>query len=386
MTTETSVSLPRYVRYREWDNVFIFEPPKKAAALGVTRFKRSRDVNEIIEFANKANPLIDEWRKSRDEAKAHIKDGRVGHLINQYLNSTDYAALASVTKEGYKNYLMRWQHCRIGGVEFHNAKLDYLTPPLAQRLYEQQLKATGSVEQCGAVCRILSICYNWGIRHGYVTINPWRYVKKQRLKPRKVMWERENVLAFLNTAFSEWKWRNAGILVYCLYEWGQRVGDICRLHWDQVDMTKRSVTIVQSKRGAKVVLPISDGLHAILQQQWKQFPCRHLVAPRMRRVNSDWVGYSPITLSLVFNDIKEAAKLPAELQMRDLRRTAITETIENGADLLTVMMLSGHRAASSVTPYFVHTLKGSTKAQEIRQFPAQLLESNVLEVPRYGKT
>jgi site-specific recombinase XerD len=89
---------------------------------------------------------------------------------------------------------------------------------------------------------------------------------------------------------------------------------------------------------------------------------------------------------MVFNDIKEAAKLPAELQMRDLRRTAITETIENGADLLTVMMLSGHRAASSVTPYFVHTLKGSTKAQEIRQFPAQLLESNVLEVPRYGKT
>jgi hypothetical protein len=95
VTTETSMPLPRYVRYREWDNVFIFEPPKKAAALGVTKFKRSRDVNEIIEFANKANPRIDEWRKSRDEAKAHIKDGRVGHLINQYLNSTDYAALSA---------------------------------------------------------------------------------------------------------------------------------------------------------------------------------------------------------------------------------------------------------------------------------------------------
>jgi len=198
------------------------------------------------------------------------------------------------------------------------------------------------------------------------------------------MWERKHVMAFLNTAFSKWEWRNAGILFYCLYEWGQRVSDILKLKWPQIDLKDRMVTITQSKRGATVKLPISDGLHSVLQQQWTDFPCRHLVAPRMRRVDSEWKAYDVLTINALFHKIAEAAKLPKHLQLRDLRRTAITETIENGADMLTVMMLSGHRSVASVSPYFVHTLKGSTKAQEIRQFPSQLIGETKLDVPRFG--
>jgi integrase len=80
-----------------------------------------------------------------------------------------------------------------------------------------------------------------------------------------------------------------------------------------------------------------------------------------------------------FREICEVAGIPQELQLRDLRRTAITEVIENGGDLLTVMMMSGHQNAASVSPYFVHTLKGSTKAQQIREFPSSLINPNLLK-------
>jgi site-specific recombinase XerD len=98
----------------------------------------------------------------------------------------------------------------------------------------------------------------------------------------------------------------------------------------------------------------------------------------MVRRQGKWTPYSIATLNNHVIDIMAEAKLDKELQLRDLRRTAITETIENGGDLLTVMQMSGHQHAASVTPYFVHTRRGAAKAQEIRQFPQHLMNQPVL--------
>jgi integrase len=203
-------------------------------------------------------------------------------------------------------------------------------------------------------------------------------VRKQTVKKRKVMWERTNVLAFLNAAFSRWQWRNAGLVFYMIYEWGQRVSDILKLKWENIDFDTNTVTITQSKRGATVKLPISPGLATMLQQQKKDFVLSDYVAPQMVRRQGKFVPYSISTINSYATDIMQEAKLDRMLQLRDLRRTAITETIENGGDLLTVMQMSGHQHAASVTPYFVHTRKGAAKAQEIRQFPQQLIEQQTM--------
>jgi integrase len=374
--------LPAYVRYTS--NGYYYCPPEDAVHAGVVKRKWSKELDKVLKAAEAGSIRMAEWRKARAEARAVRKDGRVGGLVSNYLHSLDYAALTSRSKMDYKTGLMAWAKKRIGGVELHNAKIEHLSAPMCQRIYEQAVKETGSLESVYKTVAYYRIAFNWGIRHGYCTFNPFTYVKVKRGKTRKEMWERKHVMAFLNTAFSKWEWRNAGILFYCLYEWGQRVSDILNLKWSQVDLKERMVIITQSKRGATVKLPISDGLHSVLQQQWNDFPCRHLVAPRMRRVGSEWVAYNVLSINAIYHDIAEAAKLPKQLQLRDLRRTAITETIENGADMLTVMMLSGHRSVASVSPYFVHTLKGATKAQEIRQFPDQLIEDVTLDVPRLG--
>lgn len=141
-------------------------------------------------------------------------------------------------------------------------------------------------------------------------------------------------------------------------------------------MEGRYVTIKQQKRGSIVKLPMSNGLYNIFAQQKKEFFRQQWVAPQLQRRDGKWVPYTVTLVNDYFDKIKKEAGLSSDLQLRDLRRTAITETIENGADALQVMMLSGHNSTSSLMPYFVHTLKGAQKAQEIREFPDQLIEFN----------
>jgi len=49
-----------------------------------------------------------------------------------------------------------------------------------------------------------------------------------------------------------------------------------------------------------------------------------------------------------------------------LRRTAITEMIEAGADLAGIMQVSGHNSPQSVKPYMVNTFSGASRVLEAR--------------------
>jgi integrase len=46
----------------------------------------------------------------------------------------------------------------------------------------------------------------------------------------------------------------------------------------------------------------------------------------------------------------------------DMRRTKITEMVENGVDITQIMAVSGHQNIQSVTPYLKHTLKSAKSA------------------------
>jgi hypothetical protein len=51
----------------------------------------------------------------------------------------------------------------------------------------------------------------------------------------------------------------------------------------------------------------------------------------------------------------------------DLRRTAITQMVEKGVDVVGIMQVSGHSTPQSVAPYLVNTLAGATEALSNRE-------------------
>ena len=50
----------------------------------------------------------------------------------------------------------------------------------------------------------------------------------------------------------------------------------------------------------------------------------------------------------------------------DLRRTAVTEMMEAGVDLVGIMQVTGHKSMNSVRPYMVNTFSGASKALAAR--------------------
>lgn len=366
-----ATKLPTYLFAREKD--YFYNPRGDAVKALVVKRKcfPLTEKKEAIAYATAGNEAIAQWRLEVKEAKKVSGKSKVRDVVAAYFLSPDFVTLAESTREDYKFVLRKVETTALNQRLLANTSIGDITAPMANKMYSVLVFKHG-VNNANAFIGILRIVFNWAIRYGYIFHNAFSNVKKMPTKKRKVMWSRQDVMSFLNTSFSKWEWRNMGIVFYMIYEWGQRPSDICKLRWDQIDMEKRKVSIRQSKRGATVHLPISDGLYSILQQQKKDFPSPQLVAPRMRRVDAEWKPYTVSNICTGFNAVKAEAKLAKELQLRDLRRTAITETIENGGDVLTVMMLSGHTSTASLTPYFVHTFKGAQKAQATREFPSDL--------------
>ena len=352
--------------------VYRYNPPRDAVDAGVVERKYFDNLDEPNAYATMCNASIKEWRVDRKHLKALSTNSTVGDLILSYKTSLSYKNLNERTREHYNYYVKCWQDSRIGGVPLMKAKLSAIMTPMCQRLYDEH--TNNSVSLANHSLAVFRLVFNYGIRQGFITTNPFAHVKTIRTKPRKVTWEREQVRAFLNTAYSRWEWRNVGLIVHMAYEWGQRLGDMRMLKWSTYDIGTGVLSLTQSKRRAKVTLPTSEGLQQVLRQQHNDFGSQEYVAPSPRKLNKKRVPYSIDIINNIGRDIMNAAGLPETLWLMDLRRTAITEMVENGVPVTSVMAISGHATPQSLTPYIRHTLKGATVAQQMRGM-TDLLES-----------
>jgi len=365
-----STQLPKYVRYIDVagrNPFYRYDPPPKTIKAGIVKMWTSKNIVEAIDRANADNAIIAEWNQHKDILKNMNGDARVEHLIGDYVTSPAFKSLAESTRDNYTAKLDMLKDVRIGGMSLKKHKLVTITAPLCQRLYDDLIDAKRGVAVLNDAIGVYRLLFNFAIRRGYLQHNPFTYVKCLRVKQRRVVWQREHVRAFLNVAFSNFEWRNVGVLVYCAYEWGQRPGDMLRLKWEQYDIEKGVLTLTQSKRGETVTLPASEGLRNVLKQQYNDFSFQPYIAPYPKRKSAR--SLSAYTHSNFYNAccrIMELAKLPEELRIADLRRTAITEMVEMGVPISSIMAVSGHATVESLNPYMKKTLRSATTAQTMR--------------------
>jgi integrase len=111
----------------------------------------------------------------------------------------------------------------------------------------------------------------------------------------------------------------------------------------------------------------------MLAQQHVDFGWQQYIAPVPKTVKGKLLPYSLNKLSKLGTTIMAEADVPEELTLMDLRRTAITEMVEVGVPVSSIMAMSGHATPSSLTPYIQHTLRGASTAQMMRDFPPDLM-------------
>lgn len=214
---------------------------------------------------------------------------------------------------------------------------------------------------------VLSAAWKHGMRYDIMTHNPVTLIQTVSSPPRRQTWERDQVVKFLDYAYSDFRWRSIGLIVHMAYSWGQRVGDMRLLSWSDLDLEQCRLDLSQSKRGAEIHLPISEELCVMLRQQKEDFGFQDIVAPYPDPDGTNYRAYNKGDIARHINKILEEVNLPLELNAMDLRRTAVTEMMEGNVDITGIMQVTGHQNVASLKPYMVNTLSGATKALAARK-------------------
>ena len=285
-------------------------------------------------------------------------------VVDFYRNSDAYRRLSSSSQKDYDNHLSATLITPVEGKTLREYRCKNLKVRHIQQAYDQWLQV--GTRTANYRRSVLSAAWKHAMRHDVFIHNPIALVQTVTEKPRRVHWSREQVSIFLDTAYSDFRWRSIGLIVHMAYDWGQRVGDVRLLTWNSLDLNECRIDLTQNKRNAEVHLPISQGLCAMLRQQKEEFGFQEYVVPRVKPRAGAYTPYDKEEISLHINKILEEANLPKELTAMDLRRTAVTEMMEGGVDLAGIMQVTGHQNTSSVKPYMVNTFSGASKALAAR--------------------
>ena len=284
--------------------------------------------------------------------------------VEKYLRTRQFNSLSYATQKNYESCLRSFCRMSLLGKTIGNVTVTNFTTILCTEMYDTW-EAETSTSNANHKSRVFSVLMNYLVSMDFIPHNCMARVRKRTSTPRSVIWTHDQVVSFLDTAFTKFEWRNIGLIVMMCYEWGQRPVDIRNLKWTDIDGDV--VTITQSKRGATVELPVPDNLMQMLQQQREDWDFQDYVVPHHRPQDS---AYRPLTVSqmtALLREVKAIAGLPDELQVGDLRKTAIVEMIEGGVDHLAIQSVSGHKNVASLNPYNKFSLNTAKAALERRQ-------------------
>ena len=286
--------------------------------------------------------------------------------VDNYLHTRQFCSLSSSSQKNYESCLTAFCRMSVMGRTLGNIQVGKLNVAMCSEIYDTWELET-STANANHNARVFSVLMNYLVAMEIILSNPMARVKKRHSDPRSVIWTHDQVLSFLDTAFTKFEWRNIGLIVLMCYEWGQRPIDIRNLTWDSVDLDEGVVKIKQTKRGAEVELPIPPNLIAMLTDQKGDWDFQEYVVPHHRPQDN---AYRPLTvfqMSGLLAEVKAIAGLPDELRVGDLRKTAIVQMIESEVDHLAIQSVTGHKNVSSLNPYNKFSLKTAKSALERRQ-------------------
>tara|TARA_R110001583_G_scaffold147397_3_gene299486 strand:- start:1257 stop:2150 length:894 start_codon:yes stop_codon:yes gene_type:complete len=286
-------------------------------------------------------------------------------LVQKYYLSNDFNVLAEKTKHDYRYCAWTLLSTSVDNKSLMDIKLTKMTGAIARRAYEQWLSR--GIYQANAITSVARKVYSYGMEMGYAESNPFSTYKRKATHVRRTVWTKEQVVQFLDIAYSDFKYRNVGLIVQMAYEWCQRIGDMRLLQFTNIDFEKSVLNLQQSKRRSVVHLPISLDLLKMLEQQKEEYGFQPYVTPHYRPVRGEYKPYTLVRLSKVGRRVMDMANLPSELRMMDLRRTGTTEMVEAGVSMGQIMSVTGHANPQSVKPYMKNTYDSANNALTLRK-------------------
>ena len=222
---------------------------------------------------------------------------------------------------------------------------------------------------------LLGHAYKFGMMEWErVTDNPVLRIAKEKVRNNIERWLTPEEEQRLLAASPPWLQE---IIVFALHT-GMRRGEILKLHWSHVDLTRRTLTILEQKNGSRDTLPVNDTAVEVLQAR-----------AAVRTSSSDAVfvngaGHPRNARNLLraFNPAMRKARI-ARLRFHDLRYTFATRLIRAWVNVYTVQKMGRKKTTSMILRDAHHqpeSLRGGAEVlDQLRR------ESNPILTPAGGR-
>jgi integrase len=185
----------------------------------------------------------------------------------------------------------------------------------------------------------------------------WPKVRKQeeRKDVGKALSDSESA-RLLEVAATKKRWRIAATVIRIALLTGMRSGEITSLTWDQVDLSRRVLTVGRAKTssGTGRQIPMNGDLYAVLSDHAAWFTEKFGAArPEHYLFPFGTVPNDPTRptkqVKTAWGKIRTKAKV--ECRLHDLRHTAATKMAEAGVAESTMLALMGHMSRAMLERY-----------------------------------
>lgn len=273
----------------------------------------------------------------------HGKSAKIFDLVKEYLQSERYRSLSYSSKRNYLSAIRIYEHLILADNKyFFNHRVNQINYGTVDYLHRVM-----SHEYSPATIKshfiIMGNVWEVAIRNGRCWHNPWNSPRIKLHNDRDITWSSEQIALTVRTA-KELGFHTLALYVSLCYETAQRPWkDLRDLKWSNIVKDERGkyiFDIIISKTKTHLLIPLSGKAIELLNN-----------TPRISEyvfVNAFGLRLTQQGISKQFNIVKDKAMLPKILQIRDIRRSVITEMAMSGATSLEIEAATGWRCTEAV--------------------------------------
>ena len=182
--------------------------------------------------------------------------------------------------------------------------------------------------------KVVSVVFTHGIREHGLIDNPTRYIRALPENKGRTRFLSDNERERLFKACRASKWNKLYLLVLIAITTGARRGELLRLCWTDIDFERQTAYVITSKNGESKVLPLTNSVI----EELKKFNHNDKSLIFCSEIKPD----KPYIFFKQWNRVRDEAEL-IDFRFHDLRHTTASYLAQNGATLLEIADVLGHK-------------------------------------------
>jgi integrase/recombinase XerD len=299
-----------------------------------------KGLEELRKYFSNKRKVVDQegqYQELSDKAKESVNHFKRWLMQKRYSESTVKTYVGSIIV--FLNYHKDKNIEELNSIDWENFNLEYIIKNKYSASYQNQ------------VCNAIKLFFSkeFGL---YLPIEKIDRPRREHLLPNVL--STEEVKKILSSCIN----LKHRAMLSLIYSAGLRRSELINIKLTDIDSSRMTLHIRQSKGKKDRVLPLSVKILELLREYFKAYK------PREYLFEGQTGGmYGKRSIQLVFNNALKKSGIKKHASLHTLRHSNATHLLEAGTDLRYIQELLGHKS-SKTTEIYTHV--SQTKLQNIR--------------------